>query len=60
MVFLYNKTLSNFGYKKFNIKRFQQNTVSKRARFKVLTHNNRKFLESLGFKLKSKSKKWNI
>ena len=60
MVFLYNKTLSNFGYKKFNIKRFQPNPVSKRARFKVLTHNNRKFLESLGFKLKSKSKKWNI
>jgi hypothetical protein len=56
MVFLYNnnnKILSSVDYKNFHIKRFNSLSVSNRENSKGLTSSNRKFLKSLGFKLKA-------
>lgn len=54
MVLLYNKILPNVdNYKNFHIKRFTSHSVSNRENSKGLTSSNKKFLISLGFKLKT-------
>jgi len=62
MVILYKKNNSSFTNKsnfnqksvhqKYNIKRFKPKTLSRKSNFNGLTSANRKFLKSLGVKLK--------